>query len=106
ARRNRDRMLVLRECYGKARRALEEYARDRGLDSKEIESTTVEFPTAFSDANGNPRFTLSLPGSLIVNDLGAALLFQHEVAGRGWEFPLRKFLDRQLRSDDVFIDVG
>jgi len=105
-RKNRDRMLVLRESYGKARRALEEYARHRGLDTEAIQSTTVEFPTAFGDANGNPRFTLSLPGSLIVNDLGAALLFQHEVAARGWEFPLRKFLDRQLRSDDVFIDAG
>ena len=44
--------------------------------------------------------------SLILTDRGAALLFYREVAGRGWEFTLRRFLDLHLSSDDVFIDVG
>lgn len=103
---NRDAVLHLLESSRNARATLEEYARKKGLDTKAIESTDVDFPSAFVDANGNPRFTLSLPGSLIVNDLGAALLFREEVTARGWEFPLRKFLDEQLRTDDVFIDVG
>jgi FkbM family methyltransferase len=38
--------------------------------------------------------------------LGAASIFYHDVAGRGFEFSLRRFLDLNLTSDDVFIDVG
>ena len=103
---NREQLLGHRKFFGEVRATLEEYARRTGLDPSAIESREIEFPAAFVNANGDPRFALSLPGSLILSDLGAALLFQHEVAGRGWEFPLRNFLDAQLRSDDVFIDVG
>ena len=66
----------------------------------------VEFPSASVDENGQPRFTMQLPASLILNDLGAAHLFYLDVAGRGFEFSLRRFLDAHLRSDDVFLDVG
>lgn len=103
---NRDQLLGHRTFLGEVRATLKEYARRAGLDPSAIESTDIEFPAAFVNANGDPRFTLSIPGSLILSDLGAALLFQHEVTARGWEFALRNFLDAQLRSDDVFIDVG
>ncbi len=106
ARSNRDRLLGHREFFGNVRGLLEEYARRAGLDPSALESADIEFPAAYVNTNGDPRFTLSIPGSLILGDLGAAILFQHEVAARGWESPLRNFLDAQLRSDDAFIDVG
>ena len=46
------------------------------------------------------------PASLVLSDLGAAHLFYREIAERGYEFALRRFLDLTLNSDDVFIDVG
>ena len=49
---------------------------------------------------------MSLPASLILAELGAATLFSDEVAGRGYEFVLRRFIDLHLASDDIFIDVG
>jgi hypothetical protein len=49
---------------------------------------------------------MSIPSSLVVHDLGAAHLFYREVAGQGYEFALRRFVDQLLQSDDVFIDVG
>ena len=103
---NRDQLLGHRQFFVEVRATLMEYMRRRGLDPSTIDSVDIEFPAALVNANGDPRFTLSVPGSLVLSDLGAAILFQHEVAGRGWEFPLRNFLDAQLRSDDVFIDVG
>jgi FkbM family methyltransferase len=103
---NRDQLLGHQKFFGEVRATIVEHARRTGLDPSTIESTDIEFPAAFVDASGDPRFKLAIPGSLILSDLGAAILFQHEVAGRGWEFPLRNFLDAQLRSDDVFIDVG
>ena len=102
----RQSIAFLLESAKNARATLEEYARRNGLDTATVNIADIEFPCAFADDTGIPRFTLSLPGSLIINDLGAAILFREEVSGRGWEFPLRKFLDTQLRSDDVFIDVG
>ena len=66
----------------------------------------VEFPAAPLDANGKPRFVMRIPASMILGDLGAAHLFYQEVAGRGYEFALRRFLELHVESDDVFIDVG
>lgn len=66
----------------------------------------MEFPAASLDAHGVPRFVLRLPPALIANDYGAACVFYDDVAGRGWEFSLRRFLDLHLASDDVFIDIG
>ncbi len=66
----------------------------------------VEIPSAFVDAGGRPRFRMWMPAAQIVTDLGAAQLFRQEVATGGYEFPLRRFLDLHLRSDDVFVDVG
>jgi FkbM family methyltransferase len=74
--------------------------------SDAVESVEIDIPSAFLDTRGHPRFTMELPISLVVSDLGAAQLFYHEVAGRGYEFALRCFLDFHLLSDDVFIDVG
>ena len=85
-----------------------QFARQRGLnpDADALGSSEVEFPSATLAADGTPRFRMSIPLSLVVSDLGAAHLFYHEVAGRGYEYALRHFLDLQLQSDDVFIDVG
>jgi FkbM family methyltransferase len=85
-----------------------EFARRNGLneDLDAAGQAEIEFPSALVDANENPRFKMWIPGSLVLGDLGAAHLFHHEVAGRGYEFSLRRFLDSQLNSDDVFIDVG
>jgi FkbM family methyltransferase len=102
----RQSVAFLVESAKKARATLEDYARRKGLDAHTVDITDIEFLSALTNHAGTPAFTLSLPGSLIINDLGAAILFREEVTGRGWEFPLRKFLITQLRSDDVFIDVG
>ena len=85
--------------------ALAEFARSQGLDPQSDEPE-IAIPSASLDAGGNPRFTMRLPASLIRNDLGAAHVFYKDVAGRGFEFAIRRFLDVHLQSDDVFIDVG
>ena len=91
----------MRETYGA-------FARHRGLDPDPdaIADFEIEFPSAATSANGTPRFVMPIPSSLVVRDLGAAHLFYREVAGQGYEFTLRQFLDLLLRSDDVFLDVG
>ena len=102
----RDRLLAQRNFFSGVRATLEQHMRRQGLDPCVAGSTDIEFPAACVDADGNPRFMLSIPGSLILGDLGAAHLFKGEMTGGGWEFPVRRFLDAQLQSDDVFIDVG
>src|SRR6185312_12467934 len=87
------------------RSTLATFVAARGLEELP-NAAEIEFPAASLDANGVPRFTLRLPSSLICNDLGAACVFYDDVAGRGWEFSLRRFLDLHLVSDDVFIDIG
>jgi len=90
------------------REAYSAFARRNGLDPdpETTPDSEIEFPSAATTADGTPRFRMSMPSSLVVRDLGAAHLFYHEVAGRGYEFALRRLLDLLLRSDDVFIDVG
>lgn len=66
----------------------------------------IEIPSAFVDARGQPRFRMWLPAARVGADLGAAQLFRQEVSMGGYEFPLRRFLDLHLRSDDIFVDVG
>jgi FkbM family methyltransferase len=85
-----------------------QFAQEKGETnlSNPDETAEIVIPSAFQDASGQPRFTMELPVSLVLSDLGAAHLFYHEVAGRGYEFDLRCFLDFHLVSDDVFIDVG
>lgn len=100
---NRDAVLAHRAFFEKVGATVSQFA---GCDAAAIASAEIEIAAAFSDANGKPRFMLAIPRSLILTDLGAALLFQHEVTAGGWEALLRKFLDAQLHSDDVFIDVG
>ncbi len=87
------------------RAALIDFARNQGLGGLS-DAVDIEIPSASLDANGHPRFTMSLPAPLIVTDLGAAHVFYDDVAGRGFEFALRRFLDLHLLSDDVFLDVG
>jgi FkbM family methyltransferase len=87
------------------RSTLATFVAARGLEELP-DAAEIEFPAASLDANGVPRFTLRLPSALICNDLGAACVFYDDVAGRGWEFSLRRFLDLHLASDDVFIDIG
>jgi FkbM family methyltransferase len=86
------------------RSTLANFAREHALELSD--SVEIDFPSASLDGDGRPRFVMTLPASLIVSDLGAALVFYHDVVGRGFEFPMRRFLDLHLRSDDVFIDVG
>ena len=62
-----------------------------------LNAAEIEFPSASLDANAIPRFHMTLPASLICNDLGAASVFYDDVAGRGFEFALRLapfFLER------------
>lgn len=84
------------------------FARQTGLDPDPDAAghAEIEFPSAALAPDGSPRFIMSIPLSLVVSDLGAAHLFYREVAGQGYECALRHLLDLQLRSDDVFIDVG
>src|SRR4030095_15844106 len=82
-----------------------DFVRTQGLDGLS-DTTDIEIPAASLDANGHPRFTMKLPASLIVNDLGAAHVFYDDIAGRGFEFPLRRFLDLHLHSDEVFVAIG
>ena len=104
----RERMLSEQSFIRAVRAAYVEFARGKGLysDPDAAGQAEIEFPSAFLDANGRPRFKMWVPTSLVLNDLGAAHLFYSEVAERGYEFSLRRFLDLQLNSDDVFIDVG
>jgi FkbM family methyltransferase len=104
----RERMLAEQSFLRGVRAAYAEFAGRTGLNSDlgAAGQAEIEFPSAFLDANGNPRFKMWIPASLVLSDLGAAHLFYHEVAERGYEFLLRRFLDLQLSSDDVFIDVG
>lgn len=108
AKSSRDRMLAERNFLKLVRAAYQEFAARNGLDPDPDADPTaeIEFPSTTLDANGKPRFVMQVPASLVLRDLGAAHLFYREVAGRGYEFVLRRFLDLQLRSDDVFIDVG
>lgn len=108
AQRYRNQIFLEQSLFARVRALLAESAKVNGPRSvpDASESGEVEIPSASLDASGHPRFTMRLPVSLIVNDLGAANLFYHEVAGRGFEFGLRRFLDLHLLSDDVFIDVG
>jgi FkbM family methyltransferase len=94
-------LTLVRETYRR-------FERQAGLDPdlETLRHFDVEFPSAALAPDGTPRFVMSIPSSLIISDLGAALLFYHEVAGQGYECVMRHFLDVQLRSDDVFIDVG
>jgi len=91
----------VRETYSR-------FARQRGLDPDPdvAGGCEIEFPSAVPAPDGAPRFVMSIPPSLVGSDLGTAHLFYREVAGQGYECAQRHFLDLQLRSDDVFIDVG
>jgi len=103
-----DRLSGERTFLQSVRSAYREFASRKGLDP-DLEAAgdaTVEFPSAPVDANGNPRFVMRIPASMILKDLGAAHLFYQEVARRGYEFALRRFLELHVESDDVFIDVG
>jgi FkbM family methyltransferase len=104
----RERILSEQNFLSAVRAAYVEFASGKGLnaDPDAAGQAEIEFPSAFLDANGRPRFKMWVPTSLVLNDLGAAHLFYREVAERGYEFSLRRFLDLQLSSDDVFIDVG
>ncbi len=105
---SRERLLSERNFRSNVRATYVEFARKRSLDPDPDAAgdAELEFHSAATDADGNPRFVMDVPTSLIFSDLGAAHLFFREVAGRGYEFGLRQFLDLQLLSDDVFIDVG
>jgi len=98
-------ILSQEEFLSIVRSTLVKFVAEQGLD-RTSGATEIEFPSASLDANGIPRFTMTLPASLIRNDMGAACVFYDDVAGRGFEFALRRFLDLHLTSDDVFIDVG
>ena len=104
----REQMLSEQRFLRVVRAAYEEFARTTGLnpDPNAAGQAEIEFPSAFLDANGSPRFKMWIPASLVLSDLGAAHLFYREIAERGYEFALRRFLDLTLNSDDVFIDVG
>jgi len=108
ARACRQQILSEKRFLGAVRATYVEFARRTGLDPDlgTAGEAEVEFPSASLDANGIPRFKMWIPTSLVLNDLGAAHLFYREVAERGYEFALRRFLDLTLNSDDVFIDVG
>ena len=103
-----DRLSGERNFLQSVRSAYREFAGRNGLDP-DLEAAgdaIVEFPSAPLDSNGKPRFVMRIPASMILRDLGAAHLFYQEVAGRGYEFALRRFLELHVESDDVFIDVG
>jgi FkbM family methyltransferase len=104
---SRERLLAERRFFAEVKAAFANFTRTLGLDPESAATQReLEIPSAATDAAGNPRFVMVIPAPLIMSDLGAAHLFHGEVLGQGYEFGLRTFLDRHLRSDDVFIDVG
>ena len=107
ARWSRDRLLRDQRFFEAVRDTLREFARNNGLAASDLsELGDIEFPSTSLDTYGHPRFTMYLPASLILTEVGAAILFYREVAGRGYEIALRTFIDLHLSSDDVFVDVG
>lgn len=108
ARACREQIISERRFLEAVRATYVEFARRTGLnqDPDVAGQAELEFSSASLDEKGTPRFKMWIPTSLVLNDLGAAHLFYREVAGRGYEFALRRFLDLKLNSDDVFIDVG
>jgi FkbM family methyltransferase len=100
-----EKVLTQSEFLSVVESTLADFVAQKATD-RPSEIAEIEFPSASLDANANPRFHMTLPASLICNDLGAACVFYDDVAGRGFEFALRRFLDLHLESDDVFIDVG
>ena len=107
ARWSRDRILKEHRFLQTVQEALLQFAENTGRPvSNASELGDIEFPSTSRDVNGQPRFRMSLPASLILSDLGAAALFYSEVTGSGYEPGLRGFIELHLASDDVFIDVG
>ncbi|HEY9015108.1 MAG TPA: glycosyltransferase family 9 protein, partial [Gemmatimonadales bacterium] len=61
--------------------------------------------SAFSKADGSPRFVMPIPRKFL-GDAGIGYLARHETQFGGYEHPTRLFLDQHLRPGDLFIDVG
>ena len=61
-------------------------------------------PSATKNESGEPRFVVPVPEEYL-KDPDLALRIEAERAG-GYRLAERQFLDRQLRSGDVFVDVG
>ncbi|MBF0355023.1 MAG: FkbM family methyltransferase [Alphaproteobacteria bacterium] len=77
----------------------------KALQAKVLGLDHLSIPTAFKDAKGKPRFTMTLPRSLL-SDPGAAFIVKRETELGGYEYATRAFLDAHLQPGDLFLDIG
>jgi len=65
----------------------------------------VRLDAAFRRPDGSPRFSMTLPRSML-NDGGVRVMANEEARQGGYEYPSRLFVDTHLEPGDLFIDVG
>ncbi len=66
----------------------------------------VPLPSVQRTQAGQPRFTLHVPVERLTGDPAGLALFQRELAQGGVDRHARMFLEEQLRTGDLFVDVG
>jgi len=69
------------------------------------ETTMAELRSVFTDADGRPRFTITIPVHAL-REAGIRALVRGESERGGYEYPTRRFIDAHLEPGDVFVDVG
>ena len=62
-------------------------------------------PSAFSGADGRPRFAMPIPARF-QGDAGLRVLAREEAQDGGFEYATRRFLDDHLSPGDLLVDVG
>ncbi|TAN59188.1 MAG: tetratricopeptide repeat protein [Rhodospirillales bacterium] len=77
----------------------------KALYEKSAALEVLTLPSAIKKSDGQPRFTMTLPKSLM-NDPGAAFIVKRESEFGGYEYATRAFLDAHLRPGDLVLDIG
>lgn len=72
---------------------------------KGAQDGNVLLPSVLKNADGTPRFFLSLPPGYR-SDPGLEILARLETQRAGFEFPTRAFFDAHLEPGDIFLDIG
>ncbi len=75
------------------------------LQEKLAAQDILTLPSAAKRDDGRPRFTMTLPRSLL-KDPGAAFILKRESHFGGYEYATRAFLDAHLAPGDVVLDIG
>ncbi|CAA6605879.1 TPR repeat protein [Rhodospirillaceae bacterium LM-1] len=77
----------------------------KALQEKLAENDILALPSAAKRDDKQPRFTMTLPRSLL-KDPGAAFIVKRESQFGGYEYATRAFLDAHLAPGDVVLDIG